>query len=114
MPAVQRHIELQPEPVTAANATTTGVIATTGAMAATAGPTGAATAGATAATTVAFPGWAPVAAIAATGEGQLQTVFAALSGRGVRIARKNSEAVTAAVETNESNRQSLTVIPVAI
>lgn len=113
MPSVQRHLELQPEPAAAANATTTGVVVATGAMSAAAGATGAATTGSTAATTAAFPGWAPVAEASAAAEAGLQTVFLALSSRGARISRKNCEAVTAAVETDESNRQSLTVIPVA-
>lgn len=113
MPSVQRHLELQPEPVAAANATTAGVTVATGAMAVAAGATGGAASGAAAATSAVFPGWASIAEISATGEARLQTVFLAITTRGGRISRKNCEAVTAAVETDESNRQSLTVIPVA-
>jgi hypothetical protein len=112
MPAVQRHIELEPEPVTAANATTSASVAAVGGVGVTAGATAGAAAGAAAAATAVFPGWALVAEMTSTSEVQLETVLAALSGRGAKIDRKNSEAVAAAVETNEANRQSLTVEPV--
>ncbi|KMV22058.1 hypothetical protein [Mycobacterium heckeshornense] len=106
MAASQRHIELEPDQANAANMTTGQVVASLSATA----PETFASAPASVATGA--PGWSALSAIAAETGQQSATVLAALGARGIKIDRKNFEAVAAMVETDEANANALTTRPV--
>ena len=107
MPAAQRHIELEADQAMNANTSTEAVAATITTSSVSADAATVAPAAAQAMTSA----WAPLAAISAETERESATVMAALASRGIKLSRKNVDAVAAAMETDAENARGLTVEP---
>jgi hypothetical protein len=107
MAATQRHIELEPAEATAANTKTDAVAAALAATAGSPDAIGSTPPAAEPATSI----WLPATAIVGDMDRESAGVVAGLAAHNIKVARRNTEAVTATVGTDEENSKALTTVP---